>query len=214
MFEFIFYVGMLGGVLLVLSVREIGHLMAARWCGVRVLRLSVGLGSEVFGLTDRLGTRWTLAAIPFGGYIKICDSRRAAADTAKHGLSDIALNQRAAIFAAGPVANLLLAGSIYGSLFVVFGEGALRGIGSANPAIVVGTLLSGCSIGVGLYNLIPIPPFDGGYLVLIGIETLTRKPIPQRIEKMLCTAGLATIGATTIAFIFFVVNRFIAANSF
>jgi membrane-associated protease RseP (regulator of RpoE activity) len=175
----------------------------------------VGLGSEVFGFTDRHGTRWTLAAIPFGGYLKTCDSRRAAADTAKHGLSDIALNQRAAIFAAGPVANLLLAGSIYGSLFVVFGEGALRGIGSsANPAIVVGTLLSGFSIVVGLYNLIPIPPLDGGYLVLIGIETLTRKPIPQRIEKMLCTAGLATIGATTIAFIFFVVNRFIAANSF
>jgi membrane-associated protease RseP (regulator of RpoE activity) len=214
MFEFIFYVGLLGGVLLVLSVHEIGHLMAARWCGVRVLRLSVGLGSEVFGFTDRHGTRWTLAAIPFGGYLKVCDSHRAAADTAKHGVSDIALNQRAAIFAAGPVANLLLAGSIYGSLFVVFGEGALRGIGSANPAIVVGTLLSGFSIVVGLYNLIPIPPFDGGYLALIGIETLTRKPIPQRIEKMLCTAGLATIGATTIAFIFFVVNRFIAANSF
>jgi len=214
MFEFIFYVGMLGGVLLVLSVHEIGHLMAARWCGVRVLRLSVGLGSEVFGFTDRHGTRWTLAAIPFGGYLKVCDSRRAAADTAKQGLSDIALNQRAAIVAAGPVANLLLAGSIYGSLFVVFGEGALRGIGSANPAIVVGTLLSGFSIVVGLYNLIPILPFDGGYLVLIGIETLTRKPIPQRIEKMLCTAGLATVGATTIAFIFFVVNRFIAAKSF
>ena len=53
--------------------------MAARWCGVRVLRLSVGLGPEILGYTDQNGTRWTLAALPLGGSLEMIDERDSSA---------------------------------------------------------------------------------------------------------------------------------------
>ncbi len=54
------------GLPIILLVHEIGHLAAARWCGVRVLNISVGFGPELIGMTDWLSTRWTLAALPLG----------------------------------------------------------------------------------------------------------------------------------------------------
>src|SRR5207244_11399170 len=54
----------------VVFVHELGHFLVARWCGVRVLVFSVGFGRELVGLTDRHGTRWKLAAVPLGGYVK------------------------------------------------------------------------------------------------------------------------------------------------
>src|SRR5688572_33028767 len=60
--------------LLVLTIvvffHELGHFLLARWCGVRVLVFSIGFGPELAGFNDRHGTRWKLAAIPLGGYVK------------------------------------------------------------------------------------------------------------------------------------------------
>ena len=50
-------------------VHEMGHYLAARKNGVKVEVFSVGFGSELFGWTDRLGTRWKVCAIPLGGYV-------------------------------------------------------------------------------------------------------------------------------------------------
>jgi regulator of sigma E protease len=64
------------GVLIV--VHEYGHYLVARLCNVRVLRFSVGFGRPL--VTWRLGrdaTEWTIAAIPFGGYVKMLDEREA-----------------------------------------------------------------------------------------------------------------------------------------
>ena len=52
-------------------VHEMGHYLAARRCGVRVEVFSVGFGREIFGWTDRVGTRWKFSMIPFGGYVKM-----------------------------------------------------------------------------------------------------------------------------------------------
>src|SRR5262245_56264966 len=50
---------------------ELGHFWVARRCGVKVDVFSIGFGSELFGFTDRHGTRWKVSAIPLGGYVKM-----------------------------------------------------------------------------------------------------------------------------------------------
>src|ERR1700722_16981583 len=52
-------------------VHELGHYLVARWNGVRVEVFSIGFGPELFGWTNRAGTRWKVSAIPLGGYIKM-----------------------------------------------------------------------------------------------------------------------------------------------
>ena len=55
----------------VVFVHEFGHFIVARWCGVTVKTFSIGFGKEIFGFTDRKGTRWRFAWIPLGGYVRI-----------------------------------------------------------------------------------------------------------------------------------------------
>ncbi|MCK9911711.1 site-2 protease family protein, partial [Microbacteriaceae bacterium K1510] len=55
---------------IVVFVHEFGHFIVARWCGVKVGMFSIGFGREIFGFTDRKGTRWRFAWIPLGGYVK------------------------------------------------------------------------------------------------------------------------------------------------
>lgn len=52
-------------------VHEMGHYLIARRCGVRIDAFSIGFGPELFGWTDRTGTRWKFSAIPLGGYVKM-----------------------------------------------------------------------------------------------------------------------------------------------
>src|SRR5436853_3077775 len=63
---------------IVVFFHELGHFLVARWCGVRVLVFSVGFGPELLGFTDRYGTRWKIAAIPLGGYVKFFGDENAA----------------------------------------------------------------------------------------------------------------------------------------
>ena len=55
---------------LVVFFHELGHFLVARLCGVRILVFSIGFGPEIIGFNDRHGTRWKIAAIPLGGYVK------------------------------------------------------------------------------------------------------------------------------------------------
>jgi len=52
-------------------VHELGHFLVARWCGIRIEVFSIGFGPELFGWTDRRGTRWKFSALPLGGYVKM-----------------------------------------------------------------------------------------------------------------------------------------------
>jgi len=117
----------------VVFVHELGHFLVARWCGVRVKTFSIGFGREIFGFYDRHGTRWRLAWIPLGGYVKFMDDENAASAPSAEALARMSpeqragsfhlkpLWQRAAVVAAGPLANFLLAVVIFAVMFSVVG---------------------------------------------------------------------------------------------
>lgn len=119
---------------IIVFVHELGHYWVARRCGVRVEVFSIGFGPELFGWNDRHGTRWKISAIPLGGFVKFFGDADAASatDTAavaamseadrKVSFHHQGLRARAAIVAAGPVANFIFAILIYAALFSLVGQ--------------------------------------------------------------------------------------------
>ena len=102
-------------------VHEFGHYLVARWCGVKVLRFSIGFGKPLYAWrSGEDGTEWALAAIPFGGYVKMLDEREAPVpEESRHlAFNRQSVAKRMAIVVAGPVMNLLLAVVIYCGIFM------------------------------------------------------------------------------------------------
>ncbi|WP_417693018.1 RIP metalloprotease RseP [Roseibium sp.] len=119
---------------IVVFFHELGHFLVARWCGVKVNVFSVGFGRELFGWNDRAGTRWRLSLIPLGGYVKFAGDENAASVPDKDHLAAMSeedragafvtksVGQRAAVVAAGPIANFILAIFIFSAIFLSFGK--------------------------------------------------------------------------------------------
>jgi regulator of sigma E protease len=106
---------------LLIVVHEYGHYLVARLCNVKVLRFSVGFGRPLFA--RRIGpdqTEWSVAAIPFGGYVKMLDEREGEVDPgeAHRAFNRQSVWRRFAIVVAGPVANFLFAIAAYAGLFM------------------------------------------------------------------------------------------------
>ncbi len=110
---------------------ELGHYLVARWCGVKVDAFSLGFGPELFARVDSRGTRWRVAALPLGGYVKFRgDANVASVDDGSAGapadrsltLAGQSLPKRTAIVLAGPVANFILAFVIFTGMFMAFGR--------------------------------------------------------------------------------------------
>lgn len=137
--EFLNYVHLPFGYLLpfiaaltiIVFIHELGHFMVARWCGVAVEVFSIGFGREIFGWNDRHGTRWKVCWLPFGGYVKFegdanptslpqASPEPKTARTAGnfHGKP---VWKRAAVVAAGPIANFILSILIFASVFAFVG---------------------------------------------------------------------------------------------
>src|SRR5258706_837068 len=114
--------------------QELGHFLVAGWAGVKVLTFSLGFGPELAGFNDRHGTRWKISAIPLGGYVKFFGDDSEASTPSPEMLASMTeeeragsfhhkkIGQRAAIVAAGPIANFLLAIVIFTCLFTFFGK--------------------------------------------------------------------------------------------
>ena len=101
---------------LLIAVHEYGHYRMARACGVKVLRFSIGFGTPLLRWKPRGSeTEFTLSLIPLGGYVRMLDEREAPVPEHERHLAfnTQALHKRAAIVAAGPLANLLLAVLLY-----------------------------------------------------------------------------------------------------
>ena len=119
------------GVLIV--VHELGHYLAARWCGVKVLRFSVGFGRILW--KKELGndrTEWALSVFPLGGYVKMLDEREGdvAACEAHRAFNRQGVGKRSIIVAAGPLANFALAILLYWAIFMHGSEELLPVLGT------------------------------------------------------------------------------------
>ncbi|OOF42680.1 RIP metalloprotease RseP [Rodentibacter rarus] len=103
------------------AVHEYGHFWAARKCGVKVHRFSIGFGKVIWRRKDKQGTEFALSMIPLGGYVKMLDGR---AESIPEGLKSQAFDQksvlqRAFIIATGPLANFLFAIFAYWIIYSV-----------------------------------------------------------------------------------------------
>ena len=119
---------------IVVFFHELGHFLVARWAGVRVLTFSLGFGPELVGFFDRHGTRWKISAVPLGGYVKFFGDDTEASTPSTDALANMTeeeragsfhhkrVGPRAAIVAAGPIANFVLAVVIFTCLFTFFGK--------------------------------------------------------------------------------------------
>ena len=101
---------------LLIAVHEYGHYRVAVACGVKVLKFSIGFGKPIY--TWRLKgkpTEFSIGMLPLGGYVKMLDEREAPVDSSERHLAfnTQPLKSRAAVVAAGPAANLLLAILLY-----------------------------------------------------------------------------------------------------
>lgn len=104
------------------SFHEYGHFLAARLCGVKVLRFALGFGKPIFTFRAENGTEWVLASIPLGGYVKLLDGRDSQQTIPEKERSESfdvkSLWQRSLIVAAGPFANFLLAVILFSVIYV------------------------------------------------------------------------------------------------
>ncbi len=124
------------------TVHEWGHYRVAKWCGVRVLRFSIGFGKPLFKWHLRgNSTEFVLSSIPLGGYVRMLDAREGPVGQADgpEEFTGKPIWQRVAIVLAGPVANLVLATLLYA---------AVAWIGQAQPVAV----LSQPSVGTAAYE--------------------------------------------------------------
>ena len=122
----------------VVFVHELGHFLVARYFGVNIETFSIGFGPEIWGFHDRYGTRWRLAWVPLGGYVKFEGDDNAASVPSRQDLDQLSeeekkgnfhakpVGQRAAVVLAGPLANFVLAIVILTFWFMYAGKPILE----------------------------------------------------------------------------------------
>ncbi|SEL90705.1 regulator of sigma E protease [Pasteurella skyensis] len=98
------------------AVHEYGHFLAARICGVRVLRFSIGFGKVLWQRVDKKGTEWVVSLIPLGGYVKMLNDEEGFSDAERYDTKTVW--QRMLIILAGPVANFIFAIFAYWAVFI------------------------------------------------------------------------------------------------
>jgi regulator of sigma E protease len=113
---------------------ELGHFLVARFFGVKIETFSIGFGREIFGWTDRHGTRWKVSALPLGGYVRFLGDADALGTPDPEAVAKLSRDeqsrsfvskpvyQRALIAAAGPITNFLLAIAIFSAMFMTVGR--------------------------------------------------------------------------------------------
>ncbi len=120
------------------AVHEYGHFWVARRCGVKVLRFSIGFGKPLYTWRDRLGTEYSVAAVPLGGYVRMLDEREGEvpADELDRAFNRKPVLQRIAVVSAGPLANLALAVVAYWALYLAGESGYAPVIGEVEAGSI------------------------------------------------------------------------------
>lgn len=131
----------------IVFVHEFGHYIVAKLCGVKIMAFSLGFGKELVGWNDKSGTRWKIAMLPLGGYVKMFGDASAASNTDADAIEHMSesdrkltfhhkpLYKKAAIVAAGPLSNFLL------TIVIITGFIMTVGLPSADP--VIGQVMHG-----------------------------------------------------------------------
>ena len=131
----------------IVAVHEYGHYIVGRWSGIHAEVFSLGFGPVLWSRMDKRGTRWQIAALPFGGYVKFLGDADAASgkdsetmaeiyqrnpDDLRHTMHGAPLWARTATVAAGPFFNFAMSILVFASIFM------LRGV--ASDPLTVGSL--------------------------------------------------------------------------
>lgn len=167
---------------IVVFVHEFGHYIVGRWCGIKAEVFSVGFGKPLLKWTDRRGTRWQVAVLPLGGFVKFAgdmdpasagraEDEAMSAEERRTAFHNAGLIGRSLTVAAGPVANFLLS--------IVIFAGILMWVGQPTNDTVIGPIESAAARNVG---------FETGDRVLsiagTEVETFT-----EIIQAMTSTNG-------------------------
>lgn len=117
----------------IVFIHEFGHYIIAKWCGVKIDAFAIGFGKELVGFNDKSGTRWKLCLLPLGGYVKMYGDASAASTADAEAMEQMSaeekaltfhhksLPKKAAIVAAGPIANFLLTIAIFAYFIMTSG---------------------------------------------------------------------------------------------
>lgn len=159
---------------LVVTIHELGHFLAAKWCGVAIDRFSINFGRPLLAWTDRSGVQWQVGWIPLGGYVKFSGDESVASVPDHEDLEalrsevlaregPVALRryfhfkpvwQRAIVVVAGPLANFVLSTALFALLLMTVGE-------TLTPARVVALAPGGAAAKAGFQVGDVITSMDG-----------------------------------------------------
>ena len=176
-------------------VHEMGHYLVARLNGVRVEVFSIGFGPELVGRTDRSGTRWKIASVPLGGYVKFFGDAGAASNTSGVQLASMdaaeravsfhhkRLGQRTAIVLAGPAANFVFAIVLFAGLFVFVGR-------PSTPPIVDSVTPGSAAAEAGFAPGDRIVEIDGSEITRFQeMQRIVRLGLDRRLEVVVRRGG-------------------------
>lgn len=114
---------------IIVAIHEYGHYIVGRWSGIDAEVFSIGFGTVLWSRYDKRGTRWQVAALPLGGYVKFRGDANAAsvgaakdATPARNTMTGAPLWARAATVAAGPVFNFIFALGLFWALLMTQGQ--------------------------------------------------------------------------------------------
>jgi len=125
------FLSVVSSLMIIIFVHEIGHYLIGRWCGISASVFSIGFGPELYHYIDKRSTRWRIAMIPFGGFVKFADDlntidssqeKTCLHDRTFDHFAAASVWKRFATVFAGPFFNILFAVSILAVLFFSFGR--------------------------------------------------------------------------------------------
>ena len=191
---------------IIVAIHEYGHYIVGRWCGIHAEVFSIGFGPVLFSRTDRRGTKWQFAALPFGGYVKFLGDASAVSDKAddatmaqlsqderRHTMHGAPLWARAATVAAGPIFNFILAILVFAAVLMSRGVASdpltidtVRDTPAAVQELLPGDKIlqiAGQDIPpvedvIGFVQDLPAVPVTDYTVLRDGVETTARAPFP------------------------------------